>query len=68
MGGERHCQRIVDTADGRTRCPYTATWLGWAHAGRDIYIVEACDRHHSGLIDAEPLDGDWDRRPTQSRT
>jgi cbb3-type cytochrome oxidase cytochrome c subunit len=32
------------------------------HVGRDIYVVESCDQHHSSLVDAEPLDGNWDRR------
>jgi hypothetical protein len=65
MGSEHRCQRVLTTTDGRERCPLGASWSGWAHAGREIYVVEACDRHQSGLIDAEPLDGDWDRRPVQ---
>jgi hypothetical protein len=55
------CERVVDSADGRGQCSLDATWRGSLHAGRDIYVVECCDRHKSGLIDAEPLDGNWDR-------
>lgn len=61
VDGEHRCQRIVDNSDGRTQCPVTAEWSGWAHVGRDIYVIEACDRHQSGLVDAEPLNGNWDR-------
>jgi len=57
----RHCQRFIGTAGGRDQCPQEATWRGLLHAGRDIYAVECCDRHRSGLIDAEPLDGNWER-------
>ena len=66
MSKEHQCQRVVNVAGGREQCPLAAAWSGWAHMGRDIYVVEACDRHQSGLIDAEPLDGDWERRPMQT--
>ncbi|HLI43251.1 MAG TPA: hypothetical protein VKU92_02130 [Acidimicrobiales bacterium] len=57
----RRCQRLVDSELGREQCPNVAAWTGTLHAGRDLYAVETCDRHRSGVIDAEPLDGDWDR-------
>lgn len=60
------CQRVISTGGGRDRCALEAAWTGWLHAGRDIYVTETCDRHKSGLIDAEPLDGDWDRSQRQS--
>jgi hypothetical protein len=52
---------MVRFAKGRDQCASEATWSGSLHAGRDVYVVVACDRHRSGLIDAEPLDGDWGR-------
>jgi hypothetical protein len=55
---EHQCQRVVVNPEGRGQCPARATWRGWAHAGRDVYVVEACDRHQSGLIDAESLEDD----------
>lgn len=57
MTEEHRCQRIVDAPGGRARCSLTAAWSGWAHCGRQIYVVEACEQHQSSLIDAEPLDG-----------
>lgn len=60
--GPRHrCQRLVDAGDARGRCPDEATWTGTLHAGRDLYVAESCDRHRSGLVDAEPIDGNWER-------
>jgi hypothetical protein len=58
---ERRCQRVIDTDEGRNQCPHEATWTGTLHVGRDLYVVEACDRHRAGLIDAEPIDGNWER-------
>jgi hypothetical protein len=56
------CQRVIGTGEGRGQCPLEATWKGTLHVGRDLYVAESCDRHRSGLIDAEPLDGNWERR------
>src|SRR5579863_2477266 len=58
----RNCQRIIDTERGRDQCNGSAAWRGSLHVGRNVYLVEACDRHRSGLIDAEPLDGNWEKR------
>ncbi|HUB69628.1 MAG TPA: hypothetical protein VL984_04335 [Acidimicrobiales bacterium] len=61
-GINRLCQRVIGIGEGRGQCPLEATWMGTLHVGRDLYVVESCDRHRSGLIDAEPLDGNWERR------
>jgi len=53
------CQRVVKTESDSGQCPRDATWRGSLHASREIYVVESCDQHKSGLIDAEPLDGNW---------
>ena len=55
----RRCQRVIDGDRGRGQCPRDATWRGSLHAAREIYVVESCDQHKSGLVDAEPLDGNW---------
>lgn len=60
-GVERRCQRVVDTDEGRSQCVHEAAWTGTLHVGRDLYVVESCDRHRTGLIDAEPIDGNWER-------
>jgi hypothetical protein len=57
---------MVDTPTGRSQCPLDAAWAGWLHAARAIYLVETCDRHKSGLVDAEPLDGNWERSMAQT--
>jgi len=56
------CQRVTGTGENRAQCPLEATWRGTLHVGRDLYVVESCDQHRSGLIDAEPLDGNWEQR------
>jgi hypothetical protein len=58
---DQRCQRVVKTDGESGQCPRDATWRGALHAARDIYIVESCDQHRSGLIDAEPLDGNWEK-------
>jgi len=55
----QRCQRVVDSGSGRMQCPNSATWIGRLHAAREIYIVKSCEQHSSGLIDAEPIDGNW---------
>jgi hypothetical protein len=55
------CQRLIETREGREQCPNDANWTGTLHVARDTYVAECCDLHRTGLIDAEPLDGDWSR-------
>ena len=52
----RQCQRVVETERGWGQCPRESTWVGSLHAGRQIYLVETCEQHMSGLIDAAPLE------------
>jgi hypothetical protein len=52
----RQCQRVVETERGGGQCPRESTWVGSLHAGRQIYLVETCEQHMSGLIDAAPLE------------
>jgi len=56
------CQRLIGTGDARGQCPLGATWRGTLHVGRDLYVAESCDQHRSGLVDAEPLDGNWETK------
>jgi hypothetical protein len=48
-------------ADG-LRCPYEAAWRGVLHAAHNRYEVETCDRHRAGILDAVPIDGNWEWR------
>ena len=52
----RQCQRVVETERGGGQCPRESTWVGSLHTGRQIYFVETCEQHMSGLIDAVPLE------------
>ena len=57
----RSCRRVVKTEHARGQCSESATWRGTLHVGRNVYVVDSCDRHRSALIDAEPLDGNSEK-------
>jgi len=52
----RQCQRVIETERGGGQCPRESSWVGSLHAGRQTYLVETCEQHMSGLIDAAPLE------------
>jgi hypothetical protein len=60
------CQRIIGV-DG-TICPNQVEWVGDLHLSRCAFVVKTCDLHRSALVDAEPIDGNWEQRrfPTPS--
>jgi hypothetical protein len=49
------CQRVVETGRSGGRCLRERTCVGSLRAERQTYLIEACEQHMSGLIDAAPL-------------
>ena len=56
VGGS--CQVYTDEG----RCPYEAAWRGVLRVAHDRFEVETCDRHRAGILDAYPIDGNWEWR------
>ena len=52
------CQ--LQTDEGR--CPYEAAWRGVLRVAHDRFEVDTCDRHRAGILDAYPIDGNWEWR------
>jgi hypothetical protein len=52
------CQLFTDEG----RCPFEASWRGVLRVAHDRFEVDTCDRHRAGILDAFPIDGNWEWR------
>ena len=57
---KERCQRVV--GDDGALCPNPVEWIGNLRVSRSIFLIKTCDLHRSALIDAEPIDGNWEWR------